>query len=90
MQSSIVNDCLKVFIDGHYEPQLVPKLLLQVSIQGLHNIIVSPQEEGGIKEASDAYDNIIISDSTLRSIIPTQLKKISAWYKVIRGCEFWI
>ena len=28
VQSPIVNDCLKVNIDGHTEPQLVPKLLL--------------------------------------------------------------
>ena len=32
-QSPIVNDFLKVKIDGYSEPQLVPKLLLQVSIR---------------------------------------------------------
>ena len=31
MQSPIVNDCLKAKIDGHNEPQLVPKLLLRDS-----------------------------------------------------------
>ena len=31
LQSPIVNDCLKVKIDGHTEPSLVPKLLLHVS-----------------------------------------------------------
>ena len=29
VQSPIFNDCLKVNIDGHTEPQLVPKLLLR-------------------------------------------------------------
>ena len=29
----IFNDCLKLSIDGHTETQLVPKLLLQVSVQ---------------------------------------------------------
>ena len=33
VQSPIVNDCLKVKIDGHTEPQLVPKLLLQLSVR---------------------------------------------------------
>ena len=33
VQSPIFNDCLKVNIDGHTGPQIVPKLLLQVSIQ---------------------------------------------------------
>ena len=33
VQSPIVNYCLKVNIDGHTEPQLLPKLLLQVSVR---------------------------------------------------------
>ena len=41
VQSPIVNDGLKVKIDGHTEPQLVPKFLLQVSIRELHNNLVS-------------------------------------------------
>ena len=44
------------------EPQLVAKLLLQVSVREVHNIIVSPPEEGLLKEARDAEYNIIISD----------------------------
>ena len=32
MQLPIINDCLKVNIDVHPEPQLFPKLLLQVSV----------------------------------------------------------
>ena len=51
VQSPITNDCLKFSIDGHSEPQLVPKLLLQVYVQELHNNMVVTQEEGGIKEA---------------------------------------
>ena len=49
VQSPIVNDCLKVKIDGHTEPQLVPKLLLHVSIRELHNNLVSYTDYGGIK-----------------------------------------
>ena len=59
------NDFLKVSIDGHSETQLVPKLLLQVSVWELHNSMVSTSEEGGLKEERDAYNNIIISISTL-------------------------
>ena len=32
VQSIIAKDCLQVSIDGHSEPHLVPKLLLQVSV----------------------------------------------------------
>ena len=31
VQSPIFNDCLKVMLDDQSEPQVVPKLLLQVS-----------------------------------------------------------
>ena len=39
--SPIVNDCLKVKIDVHTEPQLVPKHLFHVYVREIHNNIVS-------------------------------------------------
>ena len=56
---------------------MVPKFLLQVSIQELHNSLVSDPVDGGIKEARVADNNIIISDSTLRSLFPPQQKNVS-------------
>ena len=85
--SHIVNDCLKVKINGLTEPQLVTTLLLQVSVRELHNSLVSATIYGGLKEAIDEYDNIIISDSTLRSLLPPQLITISSRYKVMCGCK---
>ena len=52
--------------DDKTEPQLVPKFLLQVSVRELHNILVSDPYDGGLKDARDEENNIIISDSTLR------------------------
>ena len=89
-QSPIYNDSLKAMFDDQIEPQLVPKLLLQVSVRELHNIIVSDTNDGCLKYARDEDDNIIISDSTLSSLLPPQLKKISAQYKVMCGCECFI
>ena len=63
-------------IDGHTRPQIVPKLLLQVSIQEPHNSLGSYQEDGGLKKARDTENNIIIVDSKIRSLLPPQLKKI--------------
>ena len=87
VQSPIFNDCLKVIFDDQTETQLVPKLLLQVYIREIHNILVSDPNYGGIKYDRDKENNIIISDSTLRSLFPLQLKKTSAQYKIICGCE---
>ena len=86
-QSQIYNDCLKVLLDDQTEPQLFPKLLLQVSIRELHNLLVSYPNGVGIKDARDEDGNIIISDSILYSLLPPQLKQISARYKVMCGCE---
>ena len=51
------------------------KVLLQVSVREIHNNLVSATKYGGLKEARDAENNIIICDSTLYSLLPTQLKK---------------
>ena len=93
MQSSIVNDCLKVKIYDYTEPQLIPELLLQVYIRELHNNIVSATKYGGLKEARDEDDNIIISDSTLRSLFPPQFKKNvmkikdHVWLQMLHICQ---
>ena len=49
VQSPIVNYFLKVNIDGHTKTQLVPKLLLQVSVRELHNSLVIDTYDGGLK-----------------------------------------
>ena len=74
-------------LDDQTEPQLVPKLLLQVSVRELHNSLVSDPNDGGIKD--DRYEDgkIIISDSTLRALLTPQLKQMSARYKIMCGCE---
>ena len=72
-QSPISNYCLKVMLDDQTEPQLVPKLLLQVSVREPHNSLVSDPNDGGIKYARDEDGNIVISYSTLRSLLLLQL-----------------
>ena len=73
-QSPISNDCLKVMFDDKTEPQLVPKLSLQVSVIELYNSLVSDPNYGGLKDAREEDYNIIISDSTLHLLLPHQLK----------------
>ena len=75
-KSLIFNDSLKVNIDGNIRPKIVIKLLLQVSIRELYKKRFSDPEDSGLKEARDSENNIIIIDSTLRSLLPPQLKKV--------------
>ena len=65
-------------LDDNTEPQLVPKVLLQVSIRELNNSVISDPNDGVLKYSRDEENNINISDSTLRSLLPPQLKQMSA------------
>ena len=56
---------------------MVPKLLLQVSVRELHNILVSYPNDGGLKDAREKGYCIIRIDYTLRSLLPPQLKQMS-------------
>ena len=56
-------------------------------VREIHNSLVSDPNDCGLKDDRDEYDKIIISDSTLRSLLPPQLKQMSARYKVMCGCE---
>ena len=87
VKSPISNYCLKIIYDDQKEPQLVPKLVLQVSVIELHNSLVSDPNDGGIKDSRDEDNNISISDSTLCSLLPQQLKQMPARYKVMCVCE---
>ena len=53
VQSPISNDFLKVMFRDKREPQLVPKLLLQLSVRELHNSLVSDTNYGCLKDARD-------------------------------------
>ena len=76
--------------DNQTEPQLVPKFLLRVSIRELNNCLVSDSNDVDLKDNRDEENNISISYSTLRSLFSTQLKQMSARYKVMCGCECFI
>ena len=61
-------------LDVQTEPQLVPKLLIQVSVREIHNSLVSDPNDGGLKDTRDEYGKIIISDSILCLLLPPQFK----------------
>ena len=61
--------------DDKTEPQVVPKLVLKVSVRELHNSLVSDPNDGCLKDSKDEDNIIIISDSTLRSPLLPQFKK---------------
>ena len=58
-----------------------------MSVRELHNSLVSDPNDGGLKDARDEDGKIIISDSTLRLLLPPQPKQMFARYKIMCGCE---
>ena len=81
VQSPIMNDFVSV--KDKADPTIVhkvPKLLLQVSIQELHNDLIEQ-----LLEASK--DGIpLVSDTKLREIMPPQVKMMTDRYKEMCGC----
>ena len=81
VQSPIMNDYVSV--KDKADPSVVhklPKLLLQVTIQELHNDLIDQ-----LPEASE--DGVpLISDTKLRQMMPRQVKKMTDRYKEMCGC----
>ena len=61
-----------------------------MSVRELNDSLLIDTNDDSIKDARDEDNNIIISDSTLRSLLPPQSKQMSARYKVMCGCEYFI
>ena len=61
-----------------------------MSVRELHHSLVIYPNDDGLKDARGEDGNIIISDPTLCSLLPPQLKQMSACYKIMCGCECFI
>ena len=64
-----------------------PKLLLEYSMQQLHNEIIASPYDGGLLEARHADTNdMIISDTMLCYLAPPQLRPMTDHHKMMCGC----
>ena len=66
----------------------VQKLLLECSIQQLHNELIASPDDGGLlgSRHADIYD-VIISDTTIRFLAPPQLRPMTYHHKMMCGCS---
>ena len=86
-KSSSSKDSIKVTVDGSREKVVMPKYYLQIPIRKLHAHMIKPQEEGGLKEVIDDNGKVIVSESSLRKILPRNIKPMSKQKRVLCGCE---
>ena len=65
----------------------MPKLLLECSMQQLHNEMIASPDDGGLLGARHADTNyVMISDTMLRSLEPPQLRLIIDHHKMMVSC----
>ena len=70
---------------------IVPKLLLECSMQQLHNELIASPYYGGLLGARHANRNdVIISDTMIRSLAPPQIRPMTDHHKIMCGCAIYI
>ena len=65
----------------------IGKLLLEIPVRELHNDRLLPTNEGGFAGSRDEEGKIIISNTTLRNLLPFELRPATETHKQLCGCE---
>ena len=89
----IYSETLLVKGPGSSEKHRVPKLLLEIPVRELHNLLLAPTDQGGLAQSRDEENKILCSDTTLRRIIRRdlpELRRMSLRHKQMCGCEICI
>eukprot|EP00957_Ditylum_brightwellii_P051665 3917696-Ditylum_brightwellii.AAC.1 len=68
---------MKFFIGNSNEKVVVPKYFLQILICELHSDLFKPAQDGGLTEARNNNDRVIISDFNLCKLIPPNVLPMS-------------
>ena len=63
------------------------KLLLQIPIRELHNDLLNRNPMIGLPEARDKNDKTLISDTGLRGLMPSNVRKMTNQHKQMCGCK---
>eukprot|EP00978_Attheya_sp_CCMP212_P025069 scaffold79890_cov67-Attheya_sp.AAC.1 len=86
-QSPITRDTLIIKDVDTGVKRSVPKLLLECSTRQLHNEMIAPPDQGGLQGARHHTSNdVIISDTMLRSLVPPELRPMTDRHKIMCGC----
>ena len=86
-QSPIKRDTLLIKDTETGVRRRVPKLLLECSMRQLHNELIALPDKGGLLGARHHRTNeVIISDTMLRSLVPPELRPMTDSHKIMCGC----
>ena len=85
--SPITRDTLLIADADSKVKRRVPKLLLECSMRLLHNELIASPDDGGLLGARYAITNdVIVSDTMLRSLAPPQLCPMTDNHNMMCGC----
>ena len=86
-QSPITRDTLLIADADTKVKRRVPKFLLEYSMRQFHNEIIASPNDRGLVGARHAITNeVIISDTMIRSLAPPQLRPMTDNQKMMCGC----
>ena len=70
---------------------MLPQMVMDISVRGIHNNIIKPFENGGlVSVVYSMTQKVLISYTTLRSFILPQVCKMTPKSRQICGCEICI
>ena len=86
-QYPITRDTLLIADADSKVKRRVLKNLLESSIRKLHNEIFASPDDGGLLGARHSKTNdVILSDTTINSLAPPQLRLMTSNHKMMCGC----
>ena len=86
-QSSITRDTLLIADADSQVKRRVPNILLECSMRQQHNDLIASPDDGGLVGTRHAITNdVIISDTMIRSLAHTQLRPMRDNHKMMCGC----
>ena len=84
----IARDTLLIKDEESLVKRRVPKLLLECSMRQFHNELIASPDDGGLLGARHFDTNdVIISDTMLRYLVPPQLHAMTYHHKRMCACE---
>ena len=87
LESPITCDTLLISDADTKVKRRVPNFLFECSMRQLHNKLIASPYDGGLVGAIHAITNdVIISDTMLRSLAPHQLRPMTDNHKMMCGC----
>ena len=88
---SVYQAMLSLFLTQNQIKTIFTEIVMEIYVRDIHNDIIKPSNNGGLVGVVDNMTHkLLISDTTLRSFIPLQVRKMTPKLRQICGCALFI